>query len=292
MRKYRLLILLFLVTFTCHAQSPASYVNPFIGTNEMGHTYPGATVPFGMVQLSPETDTIQYSIGKGYIKDVYRYCAGYQYSDKTIVGFSHTHFSGTGHSDLGDFLIMPTTGNVQLNPGTAQNPESGYRSRFSHETEKASAGYYSVLLSDDKIKAELTATARVGFHRYTFPESAQSNIILDLISGIYNYDGKVVWSSVRVENDTLVTGYRQTQGWARERTMYFAMVFSKPIRNYGCRDDGKVIYNDFYRKFNTTANFPENVGAQTQNLFQLRNKSRRADHGKIRLVISKHRRSS
>jgi putative alpha-1,2-mannosidase len=108
-----------------NGQQPASYVNPFIGTNEMGHTYPGATVPFGMVQLSPETDTIQYSIGQGYIKDVYRYCAGYQYSDKTIVGFSHTHFSGTGHSDLGDFLLMPTTGKVQLNPGTAQNPESG-----------------------------------------------------------------------------------------------------------------------------------------------------------------------
>ncbi len=273
MRKYRLLILLFLGIYTIQAQSPASYVNPFIGTNEMGHTYPGATVPFGMVQLSPETDTIQYSIGKGYIKDVYRYCAGYQYSDKTIVGFSHTHFSGTGHSDLGDFLIMPTTGNLQLNPGTAQNPESGYRSRFSHDTEKASAGYYSVILSDDNIKAELTATARVGFHRYTFPESAQSNIILDLISGIYNYDGKVVWSSVRVENDTLVTGYRQTQGWARERTMYFAMVFSKPIRNYGCRDDGKVIYNDFYRKFNTTANFPEMSGRKLRTYFSFTTKA-------------------
>ena len=148
MNKYSIAVLLILVTFFCKAQSPASYVNPFIGTNEMGHTYPGATVPFGMVQLSPETDTIQYSIGKGYIKEVYRYCAGYQYSDKTIVGFSHTHLSGTGHSDLGDFLIMPTTGNVQLNPGTADNPESGYRSRFSHETEKATAGYYSVMLSE------------------------------------------------------------------------------------------------------------------------------------------------
>ena len=127
MRKYRLLILLFLGIYTIQAQSPASYVNPFIGTNEMGHTYPGATVPFGMVQLSPETDTIQYSIGKGYIKDVYRYCAGYQYLDKTIVGFSHTHFNGTGHSDLGDFLIMPSVGKLQLNPGTSDHPETGYR---------------------------------------------------------------------------------------------------------------------------------------------------------------------
>ncbi len=261
------------VTIFCQAQTPVQYVNPFIGTNEMGHTYPGATLPFGMVQLSPETDTIQYSVGQGYIKDVYRYCAGYQYTDKTIVGFSHTHFSGTGHSDLGDFLIMPTTGNLQLNPGTAQNPESGYRSRFSHETEKASVGYYSVMLDDYKIKAELTTTERVGFHRYTFPESKQANIILDMVSGIYNYDGKVVWSSVRVENDTLVTGYRQTQGWARERTMYFAMVFSKPIRNYGCRDEAKVVYNDFYRKFNTTKDFPEMSGRKLKTYFSFDTKT-------------------
>jgi predicted alpha-1,2-mannosidase len=273
MRKFKIAAILILTTYLCKSQSPASYVNPFIGTNEMGHTYPGATVPFGMVQLSPETDTIQYSIGQGYIKDVYRYCAGYQYSDKTIVGFSHTHFSGTGHSDLGDFLVMPTTGNVQLNPGTANNSESGYRSRFSHDTEKASAGYYSVLLNDYKIKAELTTSARVGFHRYTFPESNQANIILDMVSGIYNYDGKVVWSSIRVENDTLITGYRQTQGWARERTMYFAMVFSKPIRNYGCRDEGKVVYNDFYRKFNTTKDFPEMSGRKLKTYFSFDTKA-------------------
>ncbi len=273
MKQHTLLVFLSTLFFACQAQSPASLVNPFIGTNEMGHTYPGATVPFGMVQLSPETDTIQYSVGKGYVKEVYRYCAGYQYTDKTIVGFSHTHFSGTGHSDLGDFLLMPTTGSVQLNPGTAQTPESGYRSRFSHETEKASAGYYSVLLSDYHILAELTASARVGFHRYTFPESAQANIILDMVSGIYNYDGKVVWSSIRVENDTLVTGYRQTQGWARERNLYFAMVFSKPIRNYGCRDEGKVVYNDFYRKFNTTQNFPEMSGRKLKTYFSFDTKA-------------------
>jgi len=273
MNKLLTFSLLCVVAFFCQAQTPAQYVNPFIGTNEMGHTYPGATVPFGMVQLSPETDTIQYSVGQGYIKDVYRYCAGYQYTDKTIVGFSHTRFSGTGHSDLGDFLVMPTTGNVQLNPGTAQNPESGYRSRFSHETEKASVGYYSVMLDDYNIKAELTTTERVGFHRYTFPENKQANIILDMVSGIYNYDGKVVWSSVRVENDTLVTGYRQTQGWARERTMYFAMVFSKPIRNYGCRDEAKVVYNDFYRKFNTTKDFPEMSGRKLKTYFSFDTKS-------------------
>jgi len=273
MRKYSLSTFLFLSILVCKAQLPASYVDPFIGTNEMGHTYPGATVPFGMVQLSPETDTIQYSVGHGYIKDVYRYCAGYQYSDKTIVGFSHTHFSGTGHSDLGDFLVMPTTGKIQLNPGTADDPGSGYRSSFSHDTEKASAGYYSVMLSDYNIKAELTSSPRVGFHRYTFPETSQANIILDMVSGIYNYDGKVVWSSIRVENDTLVTGYRQTQGWARERIVYFAMVFSKPIRNYGCRDEGKVVYHDFYRKFNTEKDFPEMAGRKLSTYFSFDTKA-------------------
>ena len=100
------------------------YVNPLAGTFKMGHTFPGASVPFGFVQLSPDTDTVGYELNGKYNGEVYRYCAGYQYNDKTIVGFTHTHLSGTGHSDLSDFLIMPTVGKVQLNPGTAQNPES------------------------------------------------------------------------------------------------------------------------------------------------------------------------
>ncbi|MDQ1098714.1 putative alpha-1,2-mannosidase [Chryseobacterium camelliae] len=112
------------------SEKPVRYVNPLIGTEKMGHTYPGATVPFGAVQLSPETDTLSYAVKGKYNGDVYKYCAGYRYEDKTIVGFSATHFSGTGHSDLGDFLIMPTTGPLQLNPGTASHPEKGYRSRF------------------------------------------------------------------------------------------------------------------------------------------------------------------
>ena len=130
--------------------------------------FPGACVPFGMVQLSPDTDTIPYAVNGKYTGTVYRYCAGYQYNDKTIVGFSHTHFSGTGHSDLGDFLIMPTVGKVQLNPGTADNTGSGYRSRFSHASEKTEPGYYSVQLDDYNIKAEMTTSSHVGFHQYTF----------------------------------------------------------------------------------------------------------------------------
>ncbi len=129
------------------------FVNPFIGTKKMGHTFPGACVPFGMVQLSPDTDTIGYwdEENDQYNRKVYEYCAGYQYDDPTIVGFSHTHFSGTGHSDLGDFLIMPTVGELQLNPGTADQPEKGYRSTYQKKTEKAEPGYYRVKLDDGNI---------------------------------------------------------------------------------------------------------------------------------------------
>jgi putative alpha-1,2-mannosidase len=226
----------------------------------MGHTYPGATVPFGAVQLSPDTDTISYSVDGRYNPDVYRYCAGYQYADSTIVGFSHTHFSGTGHSDLGDILIMPTTGTLRLNPGTAQNPDGGYRSRFSHDSEHAEPNYYRVMLDDYGVLAELTTSARVGVHKYTFPASDSSHIVLDMVHGIYNYPGKNVWTFIRIENDTLITGYRQTHGWARTRTVYFAIAFSQPFKNYGCLNDETPLYRGFWRKFDQTANFPENAG--------------------------------
>ncbi|KUY29431.1 sugar hydrolase [Elizabethkingia ursingii] len=234
----------------------------------MGHTFPGATVPFGSVQLSPETDTISYELNGKYNGDVYKYCAGYRYEDKTITGFSHTHFSGTGHSDLGDFLVMPTTGQLKLNPGTASNPESGYRSRFSHSDETSEAGYYKVKLQDYNILAELTATTRVGVHRYTFPKTDQAHIILDLMAGIYNYNDKNVWTYVRVNDDRTLTGYRQTNGWARTRTVYFAMKFSKPFKSYGQKNyDGKRVYNGFWRKFDQNKNFPEIAGKQIRMYF-------------------------
>lgn len=260
------------IILTCAAQaqqnsSPVHYVNPIIGTMKMGHTYPGATVPFGMVQLSPDNDTIPYAINGRYHPDVYKYCAGYQYNDPTIVGFSHTHFSGTGHSDLGDFLIMPTQGPLQLNPGTADRPETGYRSAFSHKNEKAEPAYYSVLLDDHKIKAELTATNRVGFHKYTFTNAGDAHIILDLMAGIYTYEDKNVWTFLRVENDTLITGYRQTNGWARTRYMYFALKLSKPIKSYGYSSTNRPVYNGFWRKFDLTSNFPEIVGKNIRTFF-------------------------
>lgn len=219
------------VAYATTAVAQIEKVNPVIGTDGMGHTFPGACVPFGMIQLSPDTDTIPHNVDGVYQPDVYAYCAGYQYHDSTIVGFSHTHMSGTGHSDLGDILLMPTTGALKLNPGTKDCPDAGYRSRFSHETEKATPGYYEVKLDDYDVKVQLTTTPRVGIHKYTYPKGTDGRVILDLNHGIYNYDGKTLWANIRVENDTLLTGYRITNGWARTNYIYFAISFSQPIKN-------------------------------------------------------------
>lgn len=286
----KILIVLIFTTQAAFAQLAVKkdlvqYVNPMIGTENMGHTYPGATVPFGMVQLSPDTDTIPYAVNGKYNPEVYRYCAGYQYNDKTIVGFSHTHFNGTGHSDLGDFLIMPTVGKLKLNPGTADRPGSGFRSRFSHSTEVAAPDYYKVKLDDYDIMAELTATDRVGFHQYTFPASNQAHIILDMMSGIYNYPGKNVWAYVRVVNDTLVTGYRQTEGWARNRVLYFAMVFNKPFTSYGMHDFSRAEpYHGFWGKFDQQHNFPVMAGRQIRTYFNF--KTRQGEKLKIKFALS------
>ncbi len=262
-----ILFLLLLSISSPSQTSLTSFVNPFIGTREMGHTYPGACVPFGFVQLSPDTDTIPYDMDGKYNPPVYRYCSGYQYDDKTIVGFSHTHFNGTGHSDLGDFLVMPTTGPLQLNPGTADHPEKGYRSAFRHETEKAEPGYYKVHLDDPGVEAELTATPRCGFHRYTFPKADSARIILDMLHGIYNYDGKVLWAYVRVINDTLITGYRITSGWGRNRYMYFALSFSKPFTVCGWQNSDKPVYRGFWRRFSQYRDFPEMAGKKIRAYF-------------------------
>lgn len=243
------------------------YVNPMIGTKNMGHTFPGAAVPFGMVQLSPETNKLKMFTADGsYNAEAYRYCSGYQFDDTTIFGFSHTHFSGTGHSDLGDILILPV-----VEPINSENPKlksaKGFSDIFSHDQEKASPGFYSVKLKKSDIKAEMTATERVGFHRYTFPETDQAHLVLDLMANIYDYDGKNVWTFLRVENDSTVTGYRQTTGWARTRTVYFAMRFSQPIKAYGRYRADETPYKGFYRKFNESENFPEMAGREMRAYF-------------------------
>ncbi|WP_442678214.1 GH92 family glycosyl hydrolase [Sphingomonas sp. ASY06-1R] len=209
---------------TAAGASPAyDAVDPFIGTDGEGHTFPGAVAPFGMVQLSPDTNT------GCVIRECYKWAAGYRHSDPTIQGFSHTHFSGAGHSDLGDFLVMPVAGDaVPLEPGDARQPGSGYRSRFARATERAQPGYYSVTLTDTQVRAEMTAGTRVGVHRYRFAAGTPAHILLDLRSAIYNYPGKILWSSIRQRSDGTITGCRQTRGWAPDRILCFAMRFSAP----------------------------------------------------------------
>lgn len=276
MKALSLVVITTVLNLTVPAQRTLDYVryvDPLIGTQKMGHTYPGATVPFGSVQLSPDTDQQPHNVGGKYNKDTYKYCAGYQYDDTEIVGFSHTHFSGTGHSDLGDFLVMPTVGELQMDPGKKGEPKSGFRSAFSHANETAEAGYYKVLLDDDNILAEMTATTRVGMHQYTMPASDNAHIILDLMHGIYNYEDKNVWTFARVEDDHTIVGYRQTNGWARTRTVYFAMEFSKPFKSYGFREFGKQDYKGFWRKFDQTKNFPEIAGKQIRAHFDFDTKA-------------------
>lgn len=235
-----------LSTALCSATNPAfaagfDDVDPFIGTGGEGHTFPGAVAPFGMIQLSPDTDTTCE------IRECYDHAAGYRYDDPTIQGFSHTHFSGSGHSDLGDFLVMPVAGDeVALEPGDATKPGSGYRSRFDHIYEEAEPGYYSVRLTDARVLAEMTAGTRVGIHRYTFPNEEAAHLVLDLRSSLYDYPGKILWSSLRLHPDGTVTGARQTRGWAPDRHLYFAMRFSAPVRSHAfVNTEENVAYRGF-----------------------------------------------
>lgn len=244
------------------------FVNPFIGTSKMGHVFPGATVPFGMVQLSPQTNfEVMFNENGDYNSETYEYCAGYQHRDSTIIGFAHTNFSGTGHADLGDFLVMPTTGNLILDPIETNTNKKGFYSTFSHDNEIASPGYYSVNLDSYGIKAELTASERVGFHQYTFPKSEDAHIILDMVYNVYHHDNKNVWTFIRVENDSLVTGYRQTKGWARDKKVFFAMEFSKPFKSYGHKKYDNIKYDGFYRRFKQDENFPEMAGKDIRAYF-------------------------
>jgi predicted alpha-1,2-mannosidase len=211
-------------------KTPVDYVDPFIGTGGHGHTFPGAVVPHGMVQVSPDTRNHDWDS-----------CAGYHYSDSSIMGFSQTHFSGTGQSDLLDFLLMPGTGALHLEPGTEEDPDSGYRSRFRHETEVAFPGYYKVDLDDYKIRAELTASPRVGVLRFTFPSATDAHILLDMFHTFR--ERKILASDIAVVDNQLVTGYRNVKGWAKDRKIYFAARFSKPFREHALYDGNKLMEN-------------------------------------------------
>jgi len=190
------------------------YVNPFIGTGGHGHTYPGATLPNGMVQLSPDTRL-----------EGWDGCGGYHYDDTMIYGFSHTHLNGTGVPDLCDILFMPTTGECRWNNGA--DGQNGYRSRFSHSNESAAPGYYKVLLDDYNVTAELTATTRAGLHQYAFPAGEQSNILVDLF-----HRDEVLESSIHVISETEIEGLRRSRSWAEDQYVYFVAQFSKPFSSF------------------------------------------------------------
>lgn len=192
------------------------FVNVFIGTGGHGHTFPGATTPNGMVQLSPDTRTMGWDA-----------CGGYHYSDSSILGFSHTHLSGTGIGDYGDILFMPFTGETNTNPGTPENPDEGYRSRFSHENEFAEPGYYQVFLTDYGINAELSASPRSGFHRYTFENADEASLLIDLSHTIHGHQNPV--TELRVINNYEIEGYKRSRGWGKNHHVYFHAKFNQPF---------------------------------------------------------------
>ena len=200
-----------LAACTSQKENPVDFIDPFIGTGFHGHTYPGATVPFGAVQLSPDTRAGNWDA-----------CAGYHYDDSTITGFSHTHLSGTGCIDLGDLLIRPTTQSIDLSKKTICTPAV-----FRHEDEKAEAGYYTVLLHEEGIRAELTATAHTGVHRYTFPKESTPTVIIDLKHSLDNEH--IYESSLQVVNNHEITGMRNTRGWSDNQQIYFVIQCSQPF---------------------------------------------------------------
>ncbi|MCH8903459.1 MAG: GH92 family glycosyl hydrolase [Bacteroidetes bacterium] len=213
-----------------------SFVNTFIGTGGHGHTYPGASMPFGMMQLSPDTRL-----------EGWDGCSGYHYSDSIIYGFSHTHLSGTGIPDYADVLFMPTVGEVHLNNGSKSGHASGYGSQFKHKqdghgheehghgSEFASPGYYQVYLEDYNIDVELTVTERAGMHRYDFPDG-EGNLIIDLV-----HRDKVLDSRIEVVNETEIAGYRISSSWAKEQHVYFVAQFSAPFLSYGLAENDSVL---------------------------------------------------
>jgi predicted alpha-1,2-mannosidase len=200
------LLILLIYSFAL-GQNPSQYVNPFIGTGGHGHTFPGATLPFGMVQLSPDTR----------IDGSWDGCSGYHYSDNVIYGFSHTHLNGTGVSDYGDIMIMPTMGKSSLD-------YKDYSSKFSHQNEKASAGFYTVKLDKHNIDVRLTASTRIGFHEYTFNTAGQANIVLDL-----NHRDKLIEGNVRVIDSKTIEILRRSEAWAKDQYVYARMEFSVPL---------------------------------------------------------------
>jgi predicted alpha-1,2-mannosidase len=235
-----LLLPVLLAPFIGFAQSQhlSDYIRPFVGTQGEGNTYPGPSAPFGMVQLSPDTD-----------RDLWDTASGYEYSDTSIMGFSLTHLTGTGIPDLGDFLFMPQVGEPKLVAGTKENPDAGYRARYAHDQESASAGYYKVKLLNNHVTVELSAGERAGMMRFTFPQTEKASIMTDLQHFLSGKRFKLIWSHVRVEDKAIVTGFHLVNGWAKERYLYFAARYSRPFDHYRIMSNGSEVKYDSYRTY-------------------------------------------
>ena len=203
---------------------PSRHVDLSIGTGDHGHTTPAASVPFGMVQLGPDTYNADWDA-----------CSGYHDTDRSLMGFSHTHLSGTGIGDLLDVLVMPCVGPVRRTPGSRERPHQGWRAPFAHSDVRATPGAYAVSLRDRGVEVELTATARVGFHRYAFPASDASHLMIDLRHGMQDRAGtptRVEWAELRVVGGDTLLGGRAVDQWAAGRHIYFAMKFSRPFERF------------------------------------------------------------
>ena len=206
-----------------YAQKYTDYVDPFIGSGGHGHVFVGANVPYGAVQVGPS------NFYKGW-----DWCSGYNYQDSMIIGFPQLHLSGTGIGDLGDVLIMPYMGEVKLNKGKETERYSGYASKFSHSNEQVKPGYYAVKLDDYGVQVELTASERVGFHKYTFPEGENARIIIDLKDGI---NDKSVDTYIELADKYTLKGYRSSEGWAKKQQVFFAIKSSVPITDFAIYED-------------------------------------------------------
>jgi predicted alpha-1,2-mannosidase len=217
----RALLFCALLLGTPASASLVDAVDPFIGTGGHGHTFPGATVPFGMVQLSPDTRLTGWDG-----------CSGYHHDDDVVYGFSHTHLSGTGVSDYGDILFMPVSGEVFLRNGSTQGVSQGYASHFDKGREVATPGYYSTYLTDYDVEVKLTATAHAGLHRYEFPSGKPTHVVLDL-----QHRDQVLESQIIVTSDTEIIGFRRSSAWAPDQVVYFVAQFSRPFQAQLARDD-------------------------------------------------------
>lgn len=244
MRKLTLLLLSVFVFFSCEKQKKTTkeddvdlslneYVNPFVGTSGFGNVYPGSQIPFGGIQISPDTDN-----------DYYDAASGYKYNHPTLMGFSLTHLSGTGIPDLGDFLFIPGTGTKKLIAGTHENPDDGYRSRYSHDKEWASPNYYGVELLDYGVKAEMTSGVTSGIFKFTFPKSDSSFVMIDM-DHVLMFN--TTWAQLRIENDSTICGSKLVKGWGPERYVYFVAKFSKPFSHSRIMQDGKPVIYDTKR---------------------------------------------